>query len=152
VNDRVPQFLLCRAASWHLAIPIEHVIETMRALPLAPVAGTPRFMLGIAVIRGDPLPVVDAARLFGAELSRARRWVAMRAAERRIALAVDDVVGVRAVTRERCRELPPVLRHADSAVIAALGALDDELLVVLASARIVPESTWVAISEAAVVV
>ena len=45
------------------AIPLQHVAETMRPLPIEPVAGTPGFVRGVSVIRGAPTPVVDLRAL-----------------------------------------------------------------------------------------
>lgn len=39
----------------------------MRPLPVAAVAGAPDFVAGVAIIRGDAVPVVDAARLLTGE-------------------------------------------------------------------------------------
>ena len=45
------------------ALPLVHVLEVMRPLPLEKVEPAPAFLLGLAVIRGEPLPVVDVAAL-----------------------------------------------------------------------------------------
>jgi chemotaxis signal transduction protein len=45
------------------AFPLHHVAETMRPLPIQPVAGTPSFVRGVSVIRGTPTPVVDLKAL-----------------------------------------------------------------------------------------
>ncbi len=45
------------------AFPLHHVAETMRPLPIEPVAGTPSFVRGVSVIRGMPTPVVDLKAL-----------------------------------------------------------------------------------------
>src|SRR5215831_758193 len=103
------------------------VIETMRVLPIEAIAGAPRFVLGLAVIRGEPVPVVDVARLLGAEAAQPRRFVTVRGARRPIALAVDAVLGVRAAVVE-LSELPPLAGAVAAEAIAAIGALDAQLL------------------------
>jgi CheY-like chemotaxis protein len=45
------------------AFPLHHVGETMRPLPIKPLAGTPGFVCGVSVIRGTPTPVVDLKAL-----------------------------------------------------------------------------------------
>ena len=47
---------------------------------------------------------------------------------------------VRPADRSRIKDLPPLLRDATGEVIAAVGTLDAELLLVLQSGRLVPES------------
>lgn len=140
--------LLCRVVTRLCALPLEHVIETMRSLPVEPMAGVPRPVEGVAIIRGIPVPVVDLACVFDEEASRTTRFVTVRAANRCVALAVDAVVGVRAVPVGSLRQLPPLLRDAGAAAIATIGTLDAELLVVLHSARLVPETVWRALDAA----
>jgi purine-binding chemotaxis protein CheW len=136
--------LLCSVRERLYAIPIEHVVETMRPLPIEPVAGAPPFVSGLAVVRGVPLPVVDAARLLLADSAprapRAGRFVTMRVGQRRIALAVESVVGARNIPVASLQELPPLLRDALAGVVASIGALDAQLLMVLRTLHFVPES------------
>jgi purine-binding chemotaxis protein CheW len=131
--------LVCRVETRLCALPLKHVVETLRALPIEPVAGAPPFVLGLAVIRGAPMPVVDSGRLLGTDGSRAERFVIVVAGNRRVALAVDHVVGVRAVAPESLVALPPLLNAAESDVIAAIGLLDSELLLVLRNTRLLPD-------------
>jgi len=128
-----------------LALPLDDVVETMRPLPGEPLAGAPRFVRGISVIRGAPVPVVDAASLLGIGDSHAARLVTLRVGDRRVAVAVDAVLGIRALPPESLQELPPLLREAGSGVVEAIGVLDAELLLVLQSVRLVPESVWVGV-------
>ncbi len=134
--------LICRVQKRLCALPLENVIETLRPLPVEPVAGAPSFVRGLAVIRGIPVPVVDAARLFGDEDAQPERFVSLVAGERRIALAVDSVLGVRPIAQDSLHALPPLLHEAGDDVIAAIGLLDAELLLVLRSARLLPEELF----------
>ena len=56
-------WLLCRAGARLCALPLQNVMETMRLLPIEPVAGAPRSVLGLCPIRGAPVPVVDLQSL-----------------------------------------------------------------------------------------
>jgi len=137
--------LICRVRKRLCALPLEHVIETLRPLPVEPVAGAPAFVRGLSVIRGMPLPVVDAARLFGDEDAQPERFVTLVAGTRRIALAVDSVLGVRSISRDALHALPPLLHEAGDDVIASIGLLDAELLLVLRSARLLPAELFPAV-------
>lgn len=135
--------LLCRVCTRLCALPLEHVVETMRPLPTEPLAGAPHFVRGLAIIRGVPTPVVDAAQLFSADEAQPLRFVTVRVGgDRRVAVAVDSVLGVRPILAGSLHELPPLLRDARAEVIAAIGALDTELLLVLSSSCLVPENLW----------
>jgi len=131
--------LLCRVHAAVCALPLGQVIETLRPLPLEPLAGAPSFVCGVSVLRGVPVPVVDLGLLLAAEQVRATRFVALRAGAHTVAVAVEAVLGVRALERGNEGALPPLLRDAASHVIRALRSLDRELLLVLDSGRLVPD-------------
>jgi purine-binding chemotaxis protein CheW len=115
----------------------------MRPLSTAAFPGAPPFVLGVARIRGVAVPVVDLGALLGSsEPPKATRFITLRLNERRVAVAVEDVLGLRQLTPEVRSEVPPLLAHADPAAVAALGMLDAELLLSLESTRVVPDSLW----------
>jgi purine-binding chemotaxis protein CheW len=130
--------LLFRAGAHLCAIPIAEVVEIMRPLPLERLASQPDFLLGLAVIRGASVPVVDAGALLGGEAAPhpPRRFLRLRIGARSVALAVDAVVGVRSLTAKVLGVLPPLLGEAGRDLIAALGAADGEFLLVLQTARL----------------
>jgi purine-binding chemotaxis protein CheW len=88
------------------------------------------------------VPVVDAASLVGRAAARPARFISLKAGPRRVALAVDSVVGVRPIPPAALDSLPPLLGDANLHVIAAIGTLDADLLVVLRSSRLVPDEVW----------
>jgi purine-binding chemotaxis protein CheW len=140
--------LICRVVQQYCALPLQHVIETLRPLPATPLAGAPDYVLGLSVIRGAPVPVVDAARLLGAGPAPSShspsRLVLLNTGTRRVALAVDAVVGVQALDSRSQQDLPPLLREAGDGAIESLGLLDAELMLVLQSAHLLPPQLPVA--------
>ncbi len=130
--------LLCRVGDLLCAFSMEHIVETMRPLPVEPLPGAPPFVAGVALIRGRPVPVVDVAGLVGRRPNPPARFVTLRVGEAGVALAVDGVVGAVALHRSEMRALPPLLSGAPSETVAGLARLDGELLVVLRSAALVP--------------
>ncbi len=143
--------LICRVGTRLCGIPLEHVLETMRPLPVAPLPQLPAFVDGLSLIRGRPTPVLDARRLLGqgAGLAACERYVTLRLGARSAALAVDAVLGVRQLELSRLGELPPLLREPGNDLVLALSTLDRELLVVLEHSRLLPESVWTAVSARA---
>lgn len=133
--------MLCRASDVVIAIRADQVRETMRPLPLAALPDVPPFVLGIAVIRGAPTPVVDAQRLLGKQGSPTR-FVTLHAGERSVAMAFDAVVGTRELPGATLTTLPPLVNAAVSSFVEAVGVLDEDLLLVLQAARVVPERVW----------
>jgi purine-binding chemotaxis protein CheW len=134
--------LLCRVPPRLIGLPIEHVIETMRPLPVERVSGAPHYVIGVSVIRGAPVPVIDAGRLLGAGAVQPGRFVTVRVGNRTAALAVAHVLGTSRIATESLHLLPPLLRSAQSGIVASMGTVDDELLLVLRTVRLVPEDVW----------
>jgi purine-binding chemotaxis protein CheW len=114
------------------------VLEVMRPLPVVPIAAAPACVLGMCVMRGQPVAVVDAGALLVGQACDPTRFVATRAGERRIALAVDAVLGTVDLEEGRAAELPSLLDGASTAV-AAVAALDRQFLLLLQTARILPD-------------
>jgi purine-binding chemotaxis protein CheW len=135
--------LLFRARTRLCALPAQRLVETMRPLPAAPFPGAPAFVLGVARIRGAAVPVVDLGALLGcAEPPEPTRFLSLKLEGRRVALAVEAVLGLRQLAPEVLSQLPPLLARAGHEAVAAIGTLDAELLLSLEAARIVPDRLW----------
>jgi purine-binding chemotaxis protein CheW len=145
------RFLLCRIGSRIGALALKDVREIMRPLPIEPLNGMPGFVLGLAVVRGLPVPVIGASQLFSPSTSIAvrapARFVSLKLGERTASLAVDAVLDVRSMAIETLATIPPLLREAAAELVSAISALDTELLLVLEAARLVPDSVWDAINS-----
>lgn len=115
----------------------------MRPLPIETIANAPAHVLGLSVVRGQPVPVVDLGGLLARDGREERatygRFVTIRAGLRQVALAVEAVIGVDVLAPGSLHELPPLLSGSSSASVATLGVLDRDLLAVLDATRILPE-------------
>jgi|SRR5882757_6198418 len=146
-NDR---FLLCRVGSRIAALDIRDVRETMRPLPIEPLTGAPPFVLGLAIVRGLPIPVIDADRLLGSSVSLSTAWISGSQARfvsldlgvRTAALAVDAVLEIRALPIGMRANIDPLLAEAGAGLVSLIGTLDAQLLLVLEAACLVPDSVW----------
>jgi purine-binding chemotaxis protein CheW len=132
--------LVFRASNRLCALPLSAVAEIMRPLPIEPLDGAPPFVAGVSVIRGLPLAVVDGSLLLGADGSPPGRLITLKVGDRRVALTVDAILGVRALPADSLRDLPPLLRDARNEAVEAIATLDAELLLVLSGGRLVPDS------------
>lgn len=144
-------YLLFRSGSCVGALVLRDVREVMRPLPVEPMRGAPPFVMGVALVRGTPAPVLDAGRLLAATAAPAgtapRRFIALKLGSRSACLAVDAVLDVRRVPRDRLDDTPPLLRAADDTVAPLLGTLDRDLLMVLDAARLVPDAVWTSLAS-----
>jgi purine-binding chemotaxis protein CheW len=135
------RLLVAEAAELSAGIPLESVREIMRPLPIAALADAPDFVLGLATIRGAATPVVDLGRVLGgAGASKATfgRFISLHVDGRSVALAVQAVSGV--LELEETTELPPLLSEAAMDAVESLSLRDAGLLLVLRSARLVPDT------------
>ncbi len=131
--------LLVRTAELACAIPLGAIVETMRALPCQKLPNVPSYVLGASVIRGRPTPVVNLSILLGQTApSTCRRYVLLGGVTMPIALAVDDVVGIRSLGSASIADVPRLLRDVGEHHVASLGTLDAELIPVLSEAMILP--------------
>jgi purine-binding chemotaxis protein CheW len=132
------------------AFPLHHVAETMRPLPIKPVAGTPSFVRGVSIIRGIPTAVVDLkALLENSESSPSYgRFMTLKLDNRRVVIGVDSVVGLRNLDSAQRGELPPLLRDVTADLIESFGTCDAQLLLVLRAAHIVPDEVWTTLRAA----
>lgn len=145
--------MLDRAAEWAqsllvgvqaqcCAVPLAHVIETLRPCPIQPLAGLPAFVPGVAIVRGIPTPVVDLGLLLGVKNPVVGRFVTLRLETRQVALAVETVFGIRALDTAALLDVPPILQAMAQDAVDAIGTLDARLLLVLRTGRVLPPSVW----------
>lgn len=145
--------LVFRAGSLLCALRLDEVIETLRPLAVRPLAGTPPFVRGVTIMRGVPAPVIDVARLLGGEQAEVVRFVAVRAERGPLAFATGPVLGirpadagsqVRPATGTGLAGTTGLIGGASAALVAGVGTLDAEPLLMLQSMRVVPDEVWTA--------
>jgi purine-binding chemotaxis protein CheW len=126
------------------AVPLRHVIETMRPLPIEGISGVPSFVRGVAVIRGIPTPVVDLGAILGTSPEfTGDRLVTVRSGDRQVALSVSTVLGIRDLdVLTTTQELPPLLQGAPRDVIEKIGMLDERFLMVLQEGWELADEVW----------
>jgi len=128
-------------------LPLEHVVETFRPLPVERLPDLPAFVPGLSIIRGQATPVVDVRTVLGSDDHRppmrciSVSWETGKG-RRDLALAVDAVLGLIELESERLGELPPLMRAGAGESVKALSTTDDRLLLLLEHTRLLPEPIW----------
>jgi len=143
-----PLSLVLRSDCQICVLPLRHVVEILRPLEIHPVVDAPQAVEGLSVIRGEAVPVVDLAMLLGRSRGSRGRWIVVRAGERRVALSVDTVLGIREFSPSAWTALPPLVHDAGSAIMDALAVLDEQLLFVLKTGCLVPDAVWESLPRA----
>ncbi|BCJ40214.1 hypothetical protein GCM10010168_30720 [Actinoplanes ianthinogenes] len=134
--------LVFRAGPLYCALPLDEVVETMRPLPTRPLAGTPPYVRGLTILRGEPSPVIDVTRLLTGTTSEIDRYVAVRAGRGPVACATGPVLGVRLVEATPPDGPSTLFTGASRSLVAAVGTVGTEPLLVLRSIRTVPDEVW----------
>jgi purine-binding chemotaxis protein CheW len=143
--------LVFRAGPLLCAVNLDEVIETMRPLETRTLAGTPAFVRGITVLRGVPTPVVDVSRLLGGGSGGdPERYLAVRTERGAVALATGEILGIRSVEAEPTGGHPALLGGRSTRLVAGVGTLGTEPLLLLQSMRAVPDEVWEAAAAASV--
>ncbi|WIM93677.1 chemotaxis protein CheW [Actinoplanes oblitus] len=134
--------LVFRAGPLYCALTLNEVLETMRPLPTRPLAGTPPYVLGLTILRGEPAPVIDVTRLLTGTTSEIDRYVAVRAGRGPVACATGPVLGVRTVEATAPDGPNTLFTGASRSLVAAVGTIGTEPLLVLRAIRTVPDEVW----------
>jgi purine-binding chemotaxis protein CheW len=133
-------YLIALVGGRRLALPLPDVVEVMRPLPVSKLAGAPASVLGTAVVRGVPVPVVDAGELLGETGPRTcTRFVSLRLGARGAALAVDALAGVQPLDESELSRIAPPLRETVAGDAEASASHREEVLLVLRAGRLVRE-------------
>lgn len=138
-HDPAAGWLVCRCGAQHLALPLSQVIETLRPLPTIPVTAAPPYVSGVCIIRGAPVPVLDAGLLLFGQEFPSTRLVTLATGPRTTALAVEAVVRICRLDSDALCRLPPLLHDAAQGTIAEIAMLDSELLYCLQTAHLIPD-------------
>jgi twitching motility protein PilI len=99
-----------RAGSRLFVSGIDEINELLAVPVLTPVPGTQPWLLGVANVRGNLVPVIDFARyLFGERTPHTERsrLLIVRQGGGSVALLVDEVFGQRTVDEEQRRDAEP---------------------------------------------
>ncbi len=147
--------LVFRAGPLLCALSLDDVVETMRPLDTRPLAGAPAWVPGISIMRGVPAPVIDVARLLTGTPADIARYVAVRTERGPIALATGAVLGMRTATATAAGAATGHAARltgggAAGRLVAGVGMLDAEPLLLLQSMRVVPDEIWTAAAGEAV--
>ncbi len=117
------------------AIPLDAVTEVTRAAQPRMIPGVPLTLCGVVNVRGEPLPVVDAAVLFGAEppsqpeANETQHALLLERGSLRLALQVRKVWRIehelpRTVAQSESGDAGPAFVHWVGGAADALGLVD----------------------------
>ena len=111
------------------AMPVEHVLEIAELGEVTPVPGSQASILGVRNLRGQILPIVDLASVFGIRGSgNPKRVLVAEANGQRAGFAIDDVSDI--------EQLPDAVDETESDLLVGAALTKDELVGVVDVARV----------------
>ncbi|WP_439630302.1 chemotaxis protein CheW [Gemmata sp.] len=124
--------LVVRAAHASLALPLCHVRDVLRPLPLTPLPGVPEWVAGVANVRGEVVTVIDLAGFLdlGDDAPRRGLVVAQGGDGCVLGLLVGEVAGIRPVAADAGPPVENRLSRFVTGVGADAGGIVHRLAVV----------------------
>lgn len=121
-DDGPVQLCVVRLGDEAYAVDLKRVDEILPVPTVTPVPRAPAFLEGVARLRGEVLPIVDARKRLGltgahapaltpsGKPRRTERLLVCRIGRRRLGLLVDAVLAVKRVSRQVLRPAPLAAR------------------------------------------
>lgn len=135
-----------RAAGQTYALESRFILEVMRAPELTPLPGSPPLLRGLTLLRGEVLPVVELAPLFGRPAAHASGPVLVVGTTRpELGLRTDEVSEVAVLTGTELLPAPPSLEEEAGALVS--GVSPDGTLVLEGDALLGDERLVFELSE-----
>ena len=114
-------YVRLRVGEESYALPVEHVLEVAELGEVTAVPGSQRAVLGVRNLRGQILPIVDLATVFGIRGSgNPQRVLVAEAKGQRAGFAIDDVSDI--------EQLPSSVDEAESDLLQGAVLTNDELV------------------------
>lgn len=154
------QIVTFRVGGEEYALDIGVIAEVIRPLKITVLPRMPKFVSGVVNLRGTIIPVVDLRKRFAVAPApgdeRKTRMLITRGAWKDrtsrgrglLALVVDAVYEVLALSAERIEPAPDAATGGQTDFISGMGKLDDRLVILVDLTRILSRDEREALAEA----
>ncbi|MGM0592947.1 MAG: chemotaxis protein CheW [Pseudomonadota bacterium] len=133
-NEPVTEWVTFRLEDEKYGVNVMLVREVLKNVDLAPVPGSPPFVLGIINLRGNVVTVVDTRKRFGLsvkEPDEATRIVVIEMGEQVLGMMVDSVAEVATLSASDIEYAPNVGNDESAQFIQGVSNQGDELLILV---------------------
>ena len=130
-------------------INVMQVQEVLREIEVAPVPGSPHYILGIINLRGNVVSVIDARTRFGLpsrESDEMTRIIVIEAQQQIIGILVDSVAEVVDIQSSEIDTAPNVGSAETSKYIDGVVSRGEKLLILVELNKLLSEEEWGEIS------
>ncbi len=148
--DQVLQWVTFRLQEETYGINVMQVQEVLRYSEIAPVPGSPDYVLGIINLRGNVVTVIDTRSRFGlppAEVSDNTRVVIIEAEKQVIGILVDSVAEVVYLKHSEIDNAPNVGTDESARFIQGVANRDGQLLILVDLNKLLNDEEWDEISS-----
>lgn len=148
--DQVLQWVTFRLQEETYGINVMQVQEVLRYSEIAPVPGSPDYVLGIINLRGNVVTVIDTRSRFGlppAEVSDNTRVVIIEAEKQVIGILVDSVAEVVYLKQSEVDVAPNVGTDESARFIQGVANREGELLILVDLNKLLNDEEWDEISS-----
>ena len=148
--DIVLQWVTFKLQEETYGINVMQVQEVLRYTEIAPVPGSPEYVLGIINLRGNVVTVIDTRSRFGlepAEVTDNSRIVIIEAEKQVIGILVDSVAEVVYLKSSEIDTAPNVGTEESARFIQGVSNREGELLILVDLNKLLSDEEWDEISS-----
>jgi len=149
-TDIVLQWVTFKLQEETYGINVMQVQEVLRYTDIAPVPGSPDYVLGIINLRGNVVTVIDTRARFGlpsSEVTDNSRIVIIEAERQVIGILVDSVAEVVYLKQSEIDTAPNVGTDESAKFIQGVSNRDGELLILVDLNKLLSDDEWEEISS-----
>ncbi|MGC9421805.1 MULTISPECIES: chemotaxis protein CheW [Vibrio] len=144
-NDEVLQWVTFQLEEETYGINVMQVREVLRYTEIAPVPGSPDYVLGIINLRGNVVTVIDTRSRFGlmsGEITDNTRIIVIESERQVIGILVDSVAEVVYLRSSEIDTTPSVGTDESSKFIQGVSNRDGKLLILVDLNKLLSEEEW----------
>lgn len=144
-NDEVLQWVTFKLERETYGINVMQVQEVLRYSEIAPVPGSPSYVLGIINLRGNVVTVIDTRARFGlpgTEVTDNTRVVIIEADKQVLGILVDSVAEVVYLKQSEIDVAPNVGNDESAQFIQGVSNREGELLILVDLNKLLSDDEW----------
>lgn len=144
-EDPILQWVTFRLDNESYGINVMQVQEVLRYTEIAPVPGSPDYVLGIINLRGNVVTVIDTRTRFGLEpdeITDNSRIVIIEAEKQVIGILVDSVAEVVYLKQSEVDTAPNVGTEESARFIQGVSNREGELLILVDLNKLLSDEEW----------
>ena len=144
-SDEMLQWVTFRLENETYGVNVMQVQEVLRYSDIAPVPGSPSYVLGIINLRGSVVTVIDTRSRFGlmpADITDSTRVVIIESDKQVIGILVDSVAEVVYMKASEIEPTPNVGTDDSAKFIRGVCNRENELLILVDLDKLLSEDEW----------